>query len=332
MLPLGGCTRWPIKQRELQNHHFDSTVWNGFKFREDDIVIATYAKSGTTWTQQIVGQLLFQGNPDIDIGELSPWVDLRVPAKAEKVRALEAQRHRRFLKTHLPVDALVFSPIAKYIYVGRDGRDIVWSMHHHHRTANDSWYQMMTETPGRVGPELLLPNENVREYFLDWLHNDGVPFWPFWENVRTWWQARTLPNVLLIHFQELKDDLPETIRRIANFLGVEVRKAHWPQILEHCSFPFMKKNARRCVPLGGAFWNGGAPTFINSGTNGRWKNVLTAADCAEYEQIANRELGDRCASWLASGSRKDVAVVQRPDQDDRRRRPCASKSMARNNR
>ena len=40
---------WPQKTRELYNHHFDSTIWNEFQFRDDDIVIATYAKAGTTW-------------------------------------------------------------------------------------------------------------------------------------------------------------------------------------------------------------------------------------------------------------------------------------------
>ena len=57
-------TDWPEKTRELHNHHMDSTVWNDFAFRDDDIVIATYAKSGTTWTQQIVGQLVLHGDHD----------------------------------------------------------------------------------------------------------------------------------------------------------------------------------------------------------------------------------------------------------------------------
>ena len=35
---------WPRKTRELHNHHFDSTVWNDFKFREGDIVVSTYNK------------------------------------------------------------------------------------------------------------------------------------------------------------------------------------------------------------------------------------------------------------------------------------------------
>jgi hypothetical protein len=122
----GTSIAWPQKTRELHSHHFDSTIWNDFAFRDDDIVIATYAKSGTTWTQQIVGQLLFGGAHDVPVAQISPWLDLRVPPKAVKLPVVEAQTHRRFLKTHLPVDALVFSPKAKYIYIGRDGRDVVW--------------------------------------------------------------------------------------------------------------------------------------------------------------------------------------------------------------
>ena len=51
---------WPRKTRELHNHHFDSTIWNDFEFRDDDIIIASYMKAGTTWVQQIISQLIFQ--------------------------------------------------------------------------------------------------------------------------------------------------------------------------------------------------------------------------------------------------------------------------------
>ena len=75
--------------------------------------------------QQIVAQLIFNGEEDLPVAEMSPWVDLRLPPKEVKMPMIEAQEHRRFLKTHLPVDALVFSPKAKYIYIARDGRDVV---------------------------------------------------------------------------------------------------------------------------------------------------------------------------------------------------------------
>lgn len=291
---------WPVKTRELHNHHFDSTIWNDFKFRDDDIVIATYAKSGTTWMQQIVAQLLFKGDPTLEVAEMSPWLDLRVPPKQVKLPQVEAQRHRRIIKTHLPADALVYSPKAKYIYIARDGRDVVWSMYNHHANANQGWYEALNDTPGRVGPPIEKPPTDIRQYWRDWMDKDGHPFWPFWGNIRAWWQLRTLPNILFIHFNDLKRDMPGEMRRIAQFLDIPIDEARWTDIQEYCSFDWMKKNAARSVPLGGAFWDGGAEVFINKGTNGRWMDTLTAQDSAEYEARAEKELGVECARWLAN--------------------------------
>lgn len=292
---------WPKKSRELHNHHFDSTIWNDFPFRDDDIVIATYAKSGTTWMQQIVAQMLFNGDPNLAVAEMSPWLDLRIPPKQVKLPMVEAQTHRRMIKTHLPVDALVYSPKAKYIYIGRDGRDVVWSLYNHHVNANQSWYAALNDTPGRVGPPIERPPADIRQYWQDWMSNDGHPFWPFWENIRTWWQIRDLPNILFVHFNDLKRDMPGEMRRIARFLDISIDEAQWADILEYCSFDWMKKNAAKSVPLGGAFWDGGAEVFINKGVNGRWVDTLTADESAEYEARAVSVLGPECARWLTSG-------------------------------
>lgn len=291
----------PRKTREFHNHHFDSTIWNDLKFRDDDIIIATYAKAGTTWTQQIIAQLLFDGAEDLETAEMSPWLDVRVPPKEIKLPIVEAQEHRRFLKTHLPVDALVFSEKARYIYVGRDGRDIVWSMYNHHSRANEAWYDALNNTPGLVGPPLGKPPDSVLQYFRDWLEKDGYPWWPFWENVRSWWEIRDLANVMLLHFNELKADMPGTIRRIADFLDIPIRDDKWEDILRHCSFEYMKEHGSPAVPLGGAFWDGGSKTFIHKGTNGRWRDTLSNEDIRRYDARAKQELGDACAHWVATG-------------------------------
>lgn len=292
---------WPVKTRELHSHHFDSTIWNDFQFRDDDIIIATYGKAGTTWMQQIVAQLIFNGQAELSVGEMSPWMDLRVPPAPEKLAAVEAQTHRRFLKTHLPVDALVFSPQAKYIYIGRDGRDVLWSLYNHHANANATFYDIMNNTPGRVGPPLEPPSDSVREYFLNWLDHDGYPFWSLWENMRSWWQVRHLPNVLMVHYTQLKQDLPGQIRRIAAFLEIPIDESQWDAIVEHCTFDYMKRHAEQVAPLGGMIFEGGAQTFINKGTNGRWRDTLTDADSRRYEAIAQAQLGEDCAHWLAHG-------------------------------
>ena len=295
---------WPAKTRDLHNHHMDSTIWDRFAFRDDDVVVATYAKSGTTWTQQIIGQLVFGGDPAVQINAMSPWLDLRV-MPPETMAQLEAQTHRRIIKTHLPLDALTFSPKARYLYVARDGRDVLWSLYNHHAQGNDLWYQLLNETPGRVGPPIGRPDPDIRRYFLHWLENDGQPFWSYWENIATWWAARDLPNVRLVHFNALKADPEGEIRSIADFLGCDIAEDLWPTILEHCSFEWMKAHAENVAPLGGAIFDGGARSFINKGVNGRWRDVLTAEDSARYEAKALAELGSDCAYWLATGQGAD---------------------------
>ena len=294
-------TTWPTKTRELHNHHMDSTVWNDFEFRADDIVIGTYAKSGTTWMQQIVSQLIFGGAEEIDVSAISPWLDMRILPREETRAMLAAQTHRRFIKTHLPLDALVFRDEAKYLYIARDGRDVAWSAHNHFAKCRPEFFDMLNDTPGRVGPPMPRLPDDVRAFFLDWMEQDGAPLWSFWENIRTWWAYRHLPNVMLIHFADLKREPERMIRNIASFLEVEVPESIWPTILDHCSFDYMKRNAERVAPLGGAPWEGGAGTFINKGTNGRWRDGLMAGDCARYEAIAAEQLGGECAAWLKDG-------------------------------
>lgn len=293
--------RWPKKAREFQNNHFDSTVWNDYKFRNDDIVIGTYAKSGTTWTQQIVSQLIFNGEEGLNVAEMSPWIDLRIPAKEEKLAAVEAQTHRRFVKTHLPVDALVFSPNVKYIYIARDGRDVLWSMYNHHVNGNEEYYHVLNETPGLVGPPMPRCDVPILEYFRRWLEQDGYPWWSFWENIRTWWEIRDLPNVMLVHFGKLREDLSGEMRAIAKFLDIPIDESRWEDIVEHCTFDYMKNHAELVSPLGGSVWEGGGKTFINKGTNGRWRDTLTTEDIANYERTAVEQLGEDCARWLATG-------------------------------
>ena len=292
----------PTKTRELHNHHFDSTIWNDFAFRPDDVILSTYAKSGTTWMQQIVGQILFDGAEGLNVAAMSPWMDLRVPPKEVKLAEVEAQTHRRFLKTHLPVDALVFSAQAKYIYIGRDGRDMVWSLHNHHIRANDHWYGALNDTPGRVGPPIGRPNPDVGQYFRDWLAQDGAPFWPYWDHLRGWWTIRNLPNVHFVHFQDLKTDLAGEIAKIAAFLGTTPNAETLTRIVDHSTFDYMKAHANEVAPLGGALWEGGGDSFIHKGTNGRWRDILTAEDVGAYETRAMAELGPDCADWLAHGS------------------------------
>jgi aryl sulfotransferase len=100
----------------------------------------------------------------------------------------------------------------------------------------------------------------------------------------------------------LKADMPGEIRRIAHFLSIPINEARFPEIVEHCSFDYMKAHAAQSAPLEGALWEGGAETFIHKGQNGRWRDVLSPEESRRYEEMAVNELGADCAGWLLTGS------------------------------
>jgi aryl sulfotransferase len=122
-----------------------------------------------------------------------------------------------------------------------------------------------------------------------------------WENLRTWWEIKHLPNVRFVHFENLKKDMPGEIRRIAEFLEIPIDEEKWETILHHCSFDYMKSNAANSVPLGGAFWDKGAKVFINKGINGRWRDVLQEEDNQKYQDLVDENLPPPCAKWVATG-------------------------------
>jgi aryl sulfotransferase len=295
---------WPKKTCEHQLAVWDSTRLNDFEFRDDDIMIATWSKAGTTLVQQIVAQLIFEGDPEVFGQQISPWIEFRLTPKDEIFTVAAAQTHRRFLKTHSLIEAIPFRPTVKYIYIGRDARDVIWSMYHHHTIFTPQAYTAFNSVPGLVGPPLTPAGCDVRTYYHHFL-DEGYPpgFSPanvFWPHVRGWWNARDLPNVLLVHYANLRADLPREMRRIADFLDIEVDEALWPAITRNCGIDHMRELAAKAVVLEQIF-EGGGRAFIHKGTNGRWKDVLTLEEIAKCDEIAAENLTPDCAHWLKTG-------------------------------
>jgi aryl sulfotransferase len=292
--------QWPEKTRELQTAILDSTRWNGFRFRDDDIIIVTWGKSGTTWMRQIAGQVVFDAPEGLCE---AVWLDGRMGPLDGIIAALEAQRQRRILWTHLPLDATVFSSKAKYIYVGRDARDVVWSAHNHHARFTPEALALFNETPGRVGPPISHPPLEIREYYRYFLEHGempGLPMSHFWSHVQGWWDVATLPNILFVHFNSLRADLEGQARRVARFLEIEVNDDKWPAILKHCSFEYMQEEAAKIEMLDRIF-SGGGRSFIYKGTSGRWKDVLSDQEIKRCDELAQTALTSECAHWLKTG-------------------------------
>ena len=109
----------------------DSARWIGFPFRQGDIVISARSKSGTTWMQMICALLVFQ-SPELPsrLSDLSPWLDWLVAPRDEVYATLASQEHRRFVKTHTPLDGLPLDPRATYVVVARHPLDMAVSLYH----------------------------------------------------------------------------------------------------------------------------------------------------------------------------------------------------------
>lgn len=291
-------TAWPTKQREVMMWVNDSRRWNDFKMRPDDVVIATWAKSGTTWMQQIVGQLIFGGIDRYCVAD-SPWPDSILYGDREMELA-EAQKHRRFIKTHLPIDALPYSPQAKYIYVGRDGRDAFWSWYNHWSSFTPEALERIRHYyPANAG--IAYPNPDIRLAFHDWLDHDAAPRAPFWSHVQGWFDWHHLPNLKLVHFANLKANLRSQVREIAEFLEIDVGGEKLDDVVAHSSFSYMRAQAIEWDIDRTSIFKNGARSFFNKGTNGRWHDVLTAEDLARYQAEVERHLTSDCAHWLETG-------------------------------
>ncbi len=300
--------RLPRVEHTYQNHLMDSTRWDHVQPRSDDVIIATPIKSGTTWMQSIVLHLIFRDLQPKAINDYSPWVDNRLSPVEEMAAKVEAQTHRRCLKSHLPLDGLCHVEQVKYIVVGRDPRDVFMSLWNHYSAYTPAMFEAMNETPGRVGPPMPPCPDDIREFWNLWINtgwfdweSEGYPHWSNFRHVQTWWNYKQLSNILLVHFNDLLADLEGEIARIAAYLVIECPPATLTEIAEMVKFQSMKRDAEKLEPDAHLRFKGGAKTFINKGTNGRWRSVLTASDLEMYDAAVARELTPDCHRWLEQG-------------------------------
>jgi aryl sulfotransferase len=307
-----GRNAWGDIPLVVRNHTLDSTRWDSFVPRDGDVIIANWGKSGTTWLQQIASELILGDCSKGSLNQVSPWIENRFVPLDTMLEVLESQTHRRFMKSHLPADALVFRPSTRYIYIGRDGRDAVWSWRNHHLKLRSTIYDDMKKVSGNDGFDLEPPSGDARAYFLKWLEDDGYPLWPFFSHVRLWWSLRHLPNVLVIHFEDLKRDLEGSAGKIARFLGQDVSPAEIRRIGSRASFSFMKAHARELLPEHDRMMDGGAETFINRGEGGEWQTLLRPEDIAAYESRMLSELDEECARWLSRPYSIDASPTTKP--------------------
>jgi aryl sulfotransferase len=299
----------PKTVRRTWSH--DSRRWAHYAPRPSDIIIATSAKCGTTWTQQIVSLLVFQSASPRSLGEVSPWIDHRIRPIEDVIAGIEAQTHRRFIKSHLPFDAMPVYDEVRYIHTARDGRDAFMSWHNHSRNYSEmvlAAFDQAGLTDETIAAPLPRAPESPGEFFDTWImegpeaeKRNDFSCSKFFEIEKSYWRERARPNLLIVHYNDLKADLDGEMRRIAAFLDIEIPESLWPELVDAARFETMKRNGAQILPHAGMAWDKGYERFLFKGTNERWREALSAEQLGHYETRVKAELAPGLADWLANG-------------------------------
>jgi aryl sulfotransferase len=299
--------------REFRTFIMDGHRWDKFAARPDDVVVTTFPKCGTTWTQRIVDLLIFQSPAPRPIMDTAPWLDSTIFAPIdEMISVLEGQAHRRSVKSHMPLDALPIYDGVKYIHVARDGRDACISMHNHMRGIRPETFmkaaaQAMNDPRLNPTPPRPIP-EDPREWCVGWLEQaESEPTGaygtdlPFFEFETTYWRERRQPWLLLVHYNDLKADLAGEMRRISDFLEIDTPASLLPELVKAATFETMKADGQELLPKIGEHFDTGHQRFLHKGTNGRWKDVMNDEDLDRYDALVKRKFTPALAGWIAHG-------------------------------
>jgi aryl sulfotransferase len=301
------------KEIEMSNglkhyDHFawDNARWDGFEFRPDDILVCTSYKAGTTWTQMICALLIFQKTEfDHPLAEISPWMDIKSSPIQEIQELYNQQEHRRFIKTHTPLDGLPWQEDITYLTVVRDPRDIYISMINHLKNSNpesEAIFMKEARENGSMPPE---PPEDPNELFPMWLNTgsfpwerDGFPFWSVFNHAQSFWDRRDQSNIHLFHYSDMKRDLDGQMRKIAKVLEIEVAEDKWLSLVEAATFSTMKRNADRMAPdTDVKMWKSNS-NFFNKGTSGQWKDTLSQESLALFDKTVRERYDHDMLDWL----------------------------------
>ena len=308
----------------------DNLRWDALELREGDIVISTPPKCGTTWTQRLISLLVF-GGPDLPgpLSLISPWLDLKAMPIDDVVAALDAQQHRRFIKTHTPLDGLELDGRVTYLVVGRDPRDAAVSMlndqdrihalHEVTRMPNKGFGPAGQFGPGGPprprhdgappprhdgGPP---PPPGLRRTPLEamqlWLERpvmatEGiVSLATILHHYETAWTRRHLPNVAAFHYADYQADVVGEMTRLAEVLAIDVTSSRVGELAEHATMGAMRAQAADLSP---ELWPS-HESFFRAGGAREWRDIFTEAEHERYRQRSQELVAPEVLAWAHHG-------------------------------
>nr|XP_044989519.1 sulfotransferase 2B1-like isoform X2 [Jaculus jaculus] len=258
----------------------------GFQFKDTDILLVTFPKSGTTWMQQVLSLIFCEGCL-WPIHHLPNWA--RAPWMEQiSFSHLVTQLNTswpRLLTTHLPAKALAAAlrtSKARVIYMARNPKDVLVSFYHFHKIAG------------------FLPDPSSFEDFVDeFLKGTGF-FGSWFDHVKGWLGLQQDLNLLLVTYEELYQEPRATIRKLGEFLGHPLGPQEEAVILKHCTFSFMSQSSMvNYSLLPKDIMDQSRGKFLRKGVVGNWKEHFTPEQDEKFNVVYKAQMGDSglCFPW-----------------------------------
>jgi hypothetical protein len=267
----------------------------GLAYQPDptDVFVVTPAKCGTTWMQQIVHGLRTRGSMDFDeITRVVPWIEM---AKDMDIDIYQPQVTKpRAFKTHKDLDTVPKG--GRYICVLRDPKDAMLSLYRFF----EGWVMEKDSIP-------------IKDFALDF-YKDGRGYW---KHVNSMWSRRKDKDVLALCYENIKENLPRTVERVADFMEIKLDNELRETVVRQSDFNFMKehnhkfddhivrdtRNAVCGIPLDGT------TSKVKNGRVGESKDHVPDEVKAEFDAIWNEEITPKIGLRSYDDLRKELMVM-----------------------
>lgn len=196
----------------------------------------------------------------------------------------------RFVNTHMPLAMLPQQLLdrCKVIYLARNPKDVLVSYYHHHK--------------------LFLPYgwEGTFQDFFDLFLSNKLIQMSFFPHVHEAWEKRHHPNILFIFYEDLQKDLRAVVRRVADFLRIQVSDIDVERLCDHLSFSSMKSN-----PSVQLQW------LRDQGLMSETSSVFRSGQAGEWWRHFTPEMNARMDAWVDENLRgSDLRFTYQVKQDE----------------